>query len=232
MADIKSVWFDVDDTLYDFQKMMRHSLKIALAELLRRVPEGRGRLTIDTMIRIRDTVAQELKSKTTNLEFVRLVSFRRILNHCGVDDDAFAAQLNQLYLRHRYEDIVLFDDVLPTLKGLKQKYILGALSNGNSYPERLGLECYFESVILAQDVEMAKPDPQIFHLAVEKSRCLPEELLYVGDSQADDVAGAKGAGVRVAWINRANAQLQRNIPPPDYEIGRLSMLLEILEIPA
>ena len=232
MADIKSVWFGLDDTVYDFQKVMRHSLKIALAELTRRLPECRGRLSIDTMIRIRDLTAQELKGKTTNLEFVRLMSFRRILDYCGVDDDAFAEQLNQLYLEHRYEDVVLFGDVLPTLEGLKRGYVLGALSNGNSYPKRLGLERYFQFTILVQDVEMEKPDPRIFHLAVEKSRCLPNELLYVGDSQENDVLGGRRAGTRVAWINRTGAELQPHIPRPDYEMSRLSMLLGILEIPA
>jgi 2-haloalkanoic acid dehalogenase type II len=228
MTEIKSVCFDLNGTLYDFLKMMRHSLRITLAELAKRFPECGKKLTIDRMIRIRNRTAQELKGETTNLEEVRLESFKRTLNYCGIDDDEFAGQLNQLYLKHRFEDMVLFDDVLPTLDRLKGRYTLGIMSNGNSYPRKLGLEDYFQFIILAQDVGIEKPDPGIFHLAVEKSGCLPDEFLYVGDSQQDDIIGAKRAGVRIAWFNRTNAQLLPNIPRPDYEISELSTLLKIL----
>ena len=114
------------------------------------------------------------------------------------------------------------------LEQLKQKFTLGIVSNGNSYPETLGVEKYFQFVILAQNVGVEKPDPGIFHLAVERAGCLPDEFLYVGDSQEEDVLGARRAGIRVAWYNRMNAQLQPDIPQPDYEISRLSVLLEIL----
>lgn len=227
--EIKSVCFDLDGTLYDFQKVMRHSLKIVLAELTRRIPECRERLSIDTMIQIRDRTAQELKGKTTNLEEVRLASFKRTLNYCGVNDDDLAEQLNQLYLRHRFEDVVLFDDVPPTLEKLRQRYILGIVSNGNSYPEKIGLERYFQFIVLAQEVGMEKPDPGIFHLAIERAGCLPGEFLYVGDSPENDIIGAKRAGVKVAWFNKTNARLRPEIPRPEYEIGKLSMLLGILD---
>ena len=231
MIEIKSVCFDLDGTLYDFQEVMRHSLRITLAELTRRIPQCGERLSVDEMIQIRDRTAQELKGRITNLEEVRLVSFKRTLDYCGIDDE-LAEELNQLYLKHRFEDVVLFDDVLPTLERLKGRYVLGALSNGNSYPQKLGLESYFQFIILAQEVGMGKPDPGIFHLAVEKAGCLPNELLYVGDSQEEDILGAKRAGIRVAWFNRTNAQVKPNIPHPDYEIDKLSMLLKVLDTPA
>ena len=228
--EIKSICFDLDGTLYDFRKVMEHSLRIALAELTRRIPECKKLLSVDKMIEIRNLTAQELKGKLFDLEEIRLISFKRTLNYCGVDDDEFAEQLNKLYLKHRFEDVQLFDDVVPTLEGLRQKYILGILSNGNSYPETLGVEKYFQFVILAQEMGMEKPDPGLFHLAIGKAGCQPGEFLYVGDSQEDDIAGAKRAGVKVVWFNRTDALLQPGIPRPDYEISKLATLLEILDI--
>ena len=225
---IRSVCFDLDGTLYDFQRVMRHSLKIALAELTRKFPECGKQLTVDKMIQIRNQTAQELRGKVTNLEEVRLISFKRTLNYCGIDDCGFAEHLNRLYLKHRFEDAVLFDDTISTLEGLGKKYILGIMSNGNSYPKTLGLESHFQFIILAQDIGIEKPDPRIFQLAVEKAGCIPDEFLYVGDSQEDDIIGAKKAGVRVAWFNRSNEQLKPGIPQPDYEIGKLRALMSIL----
>jgi len=65
---IKAISFDGDMTLWDFQKVMRHSLAITLAELRRRVPrQAASDLTIDKMIEIRNAVAAELKGKVANL---------------------------------------------------------------------------------------------------------------------------------------------------------------------
>ena len=228
--EIKSVCFDLDGTLYDFLKVMRHSLTIALGEIVRRIPESEKLLSVDKMIEIRNNTAEELKCIVFNLEEIRHISFRRTLNYCGVNDDKFAEQLNQLYLKHRFKDVELFDDVIPTLEKLKHKYTLGILSNGNSYPETLGVDKYFQFVILAQEVGVEKPDPEIFHLAVEKAGCLPDEFLYVGDSQESDIVGAKKAGIKIAWFNRTNVQLRPGIPRPDYEIDRLDALPGILDV--
>jgi hypothetical protein len=72
----KAVSFDGDMTLWDFEKVMRHSLSIALGELRQRAP-GRAttELTIDRMIQIRDMVAAETTETAPNLERVRLRAF-------------------------------------------------------------------------------------------------------------------------------------------------------------
>ena len=70
---IKTISFDGDMTLWDFMKVMRHSLSVTLAELRRRVPGRRSAdLTIDRMIEIRNSVFDELQGKVINLEEVRL----------------------------------------------------------------------------------------------------------------------------------------------------------------
>lgn len=228
--NIKSVCFDLDGTLYDFDEVMRYALKIALGELVNRFPECDNQLSVDKMIQIRNATAHELKGKVINLEEVRLESFRRTLNHCGINDNEFAEHINRLYFKHRFENLKLFDDVIPTLEALKHKHTLGIISNGNSYPKILGLGQYFQFALLAPEVGIDKPDPKIFYLAIQKADCLPEEMLYVGDSQEDDILGGKKAGVKIAWFNRCKEQLKPNIPQPDYEIDKLNMLLDILKV--
>ncbi|MEE8386214.1 MAG: hypothetical protein V3S01_09870, partial [Dehalococcoidia bacterium] len=115
---ITTISFDGDGTLWDFEKVMRHSLDYALAELRDAAPTAARSLTVDTMIAIRNEVARELKGKETNLEKVRLAAFKRTLEHIGVRDDALAARVNGVYLKHRFEDTELFDDVVPTLDAL------------------------------------------------------------------------------------------------------------------
>ena len=227
-SQYKVVGFDLDGTLCDFQNVMRLSLKFTLDKILEKVPECSDFLTIEKMIEIRNQVAEENRGKPINLEETRLRAFRKTLKHCGVVDEEFAVSLNELYLKHRFEDTTLFDEVLSTLERLRQRYLLCVISNGNSYPRKLGLEKYFEFIILSQEVGIQKPDPRIFVLAVHKAGCMSNEFLYVGDSQEDDIVGAGEAGVHVVWLNRKNEVRRLNIPRPDYEITTLSGLLTIL----
>ncbi len=179
------------------------------------------------MIKIRNRVAERLKGKVTDLEEVRLEAFRQTLGYVGRPNAELACLLNQVYLKHRFEDIELFDDVLPTLKALRHRYTLGILSNGNSYPERCGLENMFEFVVFSQDYGIEKPDARIFQIAIEKAGCSEGELLHIGDSLEDDVLGAVNAGIRFVWLNRQRVRNHLGIKI-NYEIPSLSELLQIL----
>lgn len=225
---LTAISFDADDTLWDFHKVMRHALGIALAELQRLVPSAAGELTVEALIAHREQVAAELAGRVVNLEQIRFESFRRTLQHIGVEDDDLAAHLNALYLKHRYEDLELYDDVLPTLDALSQRYRLGILSNGNSYPERVGLDRRFRFVVFAPDHGIAKPDPRLFRVAIERAGCSPNQLLHVGDSLHTDIAGARSAGVRSVWLNRDRRANDTSIQP-DFEIASLTELIDVCE---
>ena len=53
-------------------------------------------------------------------------------------------------------------------------------------------------------------------------------MLHVGDSDVDDVKGAKEAGLAVAWVNRDGRARRADVPAPDFEIRDLSQLPALL----
>jgi putative hydrolase of the HAD superfamily len=71
-------------------------------------------------------------------------------------------------------------------------------------------------------------DPLAMHVALERLGLQPHEVLHVGDSDVDDVKGAKAAGMRVAWVDRDGRSRHRDVPPPDFEIPDLIGLLALL----
>jgi HAD superfamily hydrolase (TIGR01509 family) len=228
-GQIKAISFDGDMTLWDFRKVMRHSLSLVLAELRRRVPGQRtANLTIDRLIEIRNAVATELKGKIVNLEDVRFHAFKRTVEVVGCSDDTLAADLNALYLKHRFENIELYPDVLPCLDALRPGFSIGLLSNGNGYPERCGLPDRFSFVVFSQDVGVEKPDVEIFLAACKQAGCAPCELMHIGDSLETDVAGANGAGALSVWLNRDAKRNDSDIVP-DHEIRSLTELADIVK---
>ena len=129
------------------------------------------KLTIDEMIAIRDRLAEEVKGEIWSLLEIRRRAFERTLEHVGHPDKDLAAHLNTVYRKHRFEDIELYPDVIPTFDALAPHFKLGLLSNGNTYPERCGLDGRFAFVIFSQDVQVEKPDPKIFQITAERAGC-------------------------------------------------------------
>jgi len=76
MSGIRAVSFDGDGTLWDYDKVVCHSLQHALIELRKLDPNAAAMLDVEKMIGARDGVAKILKGRVTNLEEVRLEAFR------------------------------------------------------------------------------------------------------------------------------------------------------------
>ena len=226
--EISAISFDGDMTLWDFHQVMRHSLKHTLMVLQKQRPTARVlNLTIDEMIAIREQFAEAVKGKIWNLEEIRRRAFERTLEYVGCPDKDLAAHLNAIYRKHRFEDIELYPDVVPTFDMLAPHFKLGLLSNGNTYPERCGLDGRFDFVVFAQDVQVEKPDPKIFHITAERAGCELAEMLHVGDSLKNDVAGARNVGAPSVWLNREGTSNDTKVQP-DYEVASLAEIPEIL----
>ena len=103
----------------------------------------------------------------------------------------------------------IYDDALPALEALASRDLpLAVISN---WDERLRpllqqfqLDRYFETIVVSCEVGFAKPSPVIFEHAAKKLGIVPEQILHVGDSAEEDVAGAKAADVRALLIDRDN----------------------------
>ena len=228
--NISVISFDGDMTLWDFLKVMRHSLEHTLTELQKHVPTQRAlQLTIDEMVYIRNQFADEVKGRIWNLEDIRKKAFERTLEYVGYPDKELAAHLNTIYLKHRFGDIELYPDVIPTFDALAPHFRLGLLSNGNTYPERCGLEARFAFVVFSQDVQVEKPHPKIFEITAQQADCEFSQMLHVGDSLVNDVAGAQNVGISAVWLNREGVKNDTEIRP-DYEISSLIEITTILGV--
>ena len=113
-----------------------------------------------------------------------------------------------------------------TLEALAGRgYRLGVVSNSNGHVrkllERAGLARFLEAIVDSAEVQIEKPDPRIFSLAVEALGLEPAACAYVGDIYDIDVVGARAAGLRPILIGRCPA------PEPVERVARLEELLSI-----
>lgn len=225
---IEGVVFDGDQTLWDFQMLMRRALAATLDYLrdLRPGPATDG-LTVETLIADRAAIEADPVSAEMRLEDLRLAAFARTVIRIGPRDHRLAASLNEYYLERRFTDVTLFDDVVPVLTELRTTMPLGLLSNGNGYPERSGLTGMFTVVVFSDDYGIRKPDRRLFDIAAERIAVPADRLVMVGDSLIHDVAGAQNAGWLGFWLNRDRHECVGDVHA-DAELASLYDLPEAL----
>jgi putative hydrolase of the HAD superfamily len=151
----------------------------------------------------------------------------------GVEDAPLAEELSALFGQERRARRFVFPDTAPALRGLRADYHMGLVTNGapDLQREKLvhsGLEPFFDAILVSGEVNVGKPDPRIFMLALERLGARPEEAAMVGDSPARDIAGAQRAGVRAVMIKRPGLQRDLAGIAPDAEIATLDQLRAVL----
>jgi HAD superfamily hydrolase (TIGR01549 family) len=122
------------------------------------------------------------------------------------------------------KEVVLYPDTLETLETLRERgYLLGIISNTHwRWPEerRRSMEIYFDVITLSYEHGFAKPHPSIFQATLDKLGVRADRCLYVGDNPTMDVQGARGAGLKTAFVRRDEEEADSDI-----QIDQLSELL-------
>ena len=115
------------------------------------------------------------------------------------------------------------------------RYLLGIITNGEGdYQEgkvrALGLRRWIPDshIIISGRVGIEKPAEQIFRIAQERLGTRPQEMVFVGDSLYNDIAGAKLAGWHQIWINRRGLEPGPDQPKADVEVRPEQELGQVL----
>lgn len=131
-----------------------------------------------------------------------LVHFRAMLADLGISDDEFARVGPEVKRAHDQQH--LWSHVIPgTVEGLaalqRAGYFVACISNADGTVEqllaRVGLTPHLAFVVDSGVVKIEKPNPRIFHIALEQSGLTAAESYYVGDLWPVDVVGARNAGL-------------------------------------
>jgi 2-haloalkanoic acid dehalogenase type II len=154
--------------------------------------------------------------------------FERAFADLGIDADAVAAY-------EAFHDTlargVAYPDSEPALRALAPHYKLAVVSNADDDHLKRALAANglpVELVLSSEAARSYKPRRPIFRQAAKLLGEHIHDVLYVGDSPQMDVLGARHAGMRTAWVNRAGVSLPAGMPKPDYEVRDLMELVHAL----
>lgn len=118
-----------------------------------------------------------------------------------------------------------FEDAAPALTALRARGLtLVCVSNWDvslgEVLDRCGLGGALDGVLSSAGAGSRKPDPAIFSVALELARCAPSEALHVGDTEDEDVAGARAAGIPCLLLDREGAGEISSLAEIEEHLGR------------
>ena len=219
--------FDADGTLFDYDTAERTALERSFHDIgipfepayLATYRRINGQIWID--FEARKITAERLKSRRFELLFSELQQ--------SVDAKAFSDQ----YLLRLSEATYLIDGAEVLVKHLASSYQIGIITNGLTRVQRPRFKAsavapYIDTMIISEELGVAKPDPRIFDAAFEKMQYPSRaNVLMIGDSLTSDMQGGHDYGIDTCWFNPNNTE---NTFPfqPTYEIRKLSEMFNFL----
>jgi putative hydrolase of the HAD superfamily len=227
----KSLFFDLDDTLWD----TTCNNKECLEEIFADYAFDRHYDSFDSFYQVYMPHNVMLWKKYRNHEIDRqtliLERFLYVLRPMGIEDHAYVLNLNHDFLQRTASKTKLVPGAIDLLDYLQPFYRLFILSNGFREIQVLKLQnshlaSFFEKVILSEDANIQKPHKEIFDFALQNTNSRRNESLMIGDCLEADIEGAFHAKIDQLWYNPENKPFKRIVPT--YQVRTLSEIEKIL----
>jgi putative hydrolase of the HAD superfamily len=113
----------------------------------------------------------------------------------------------------------------------KQGYLLGIISNGRGEfqahaIEGLGIQDYFDVILISEFEQIRKPEAEIFHRAAQRLGVIHQDCVFVGDNPEADIIGAKNAGMKVIWKRNLSWQESKEADAIVDELHEIPVILQ------
>ena len=203
----KHVFFDLDRTLWDFDA----SAEVAFERIYEKYDlKSLGIPSAHEFHEVYHPLNEQLwvlyRSDQITKDELNRIRFLKPLEHYGIHDVDLADHLSEDYVYWSPRIVRLVPGTMELLDYLKPKYHLHLITNGFQEVQHTklsgsGLEPYFETLTVSEEVGVKKPNPEIFRYALKKAGATAEESLVIGDEMAVDIDGARAAGIDQILFN-------------------------------
>jgi putative hydrolase of the HAD superfamily len=197
MPVYKHLFFDLDNTLWDFDLNSWHALREVYNGY--GLPDGAYQQFNEAYNRHNDRLWEEYRQHRITKQELASSRFNLTFGELGISG-IDGAEFNRLYLEEMPVQTRLCDGVREILERLVFRYSLHIITNGfievqYKKLESSGLRRYFKNVFISEEIKYPKPSPEIFHHALKSSNARKRESLMIGDSWEVDVLGALRSGI-------------------------------------
>ena len=231
MKAYRHIFFDLDHTLWDFEKNANETLRTLFDRHdFARFNTFKVEEFISAYSDINHALWRLYQSNKITQQQLRDVRFVRTLTRLGVSEIDIPATISAEFTSILPLKSAVFPYTHDVLDYLKPNYRIHLITNGFNDIQGIKLASsnlthYFEEIITSEHSGHLKPDPRMFRHALERTGATAAESLMIGDNLECDVLGAYNAGIDQVYFN---PDKRRHFNQITHEISCLSELKEIL----
>ncbi|MCG1035719.1 YjjG family noncanonical pyrimidine nucleotidase [Polaribacter sargassicola] len=213
MNNIKHVFFDLDHTLWDFEKNSDLTFQKVFEV-------NKINVDMSTFLKVYKPINidfwklyREDKVTKDQLRYGRLKNTFDAINYF-ISDETINLIANE-YIDYLPDFNYLFDGATELLDYLKSKYQLHIITNGfnevqNKKMKNSNIYNYFNQVITSESVGVKKPNPKVFTHALNLAKANVNNSIMVGDNIEADINGALNIGMKAIHCNFNNVTLKES----------------------
>ena len=227
--NIKHIFFDLDDTLWDFEKNSSAVLQNLFIEFdLQTKLNTSFNLFFYHYKLINTSLWQQYYKKQITKEYLRNNRFNEAFKYFKYDNYDLNLLVTEAYLSRSPHGKILKENCIEVLDFLKPNYNLHIITNGFKEVQNIKIDAcnighYFTSIIISEEHNLTKPDKQLFTLAQTINNTISTECIMIGDNYDADVLGAKNAGWQSIWLNESVTSNEPN------QIKNLKQLIQFFK---
>ena len=204
MNHINDIFWDLDHTLWDFDKNSDLTFFKILNENTIKVDVSSFLKTYHPINRKYWELYRLNKVSKAHLRFHRLSDTFKEL--CVEVSDIQINKLSIDYINHLSDFNNLIPNAITVLENFHSNYSMHIITNGfkevqRKKLEKSGLSKYFKTITISEDVGFKKPSKEIFLQAVIKANAIIENSVMIGDNFNADIIGAKSVGMKAIYYN-------------------------------
>ncbi|MCB4807732.1 YjjG family noncanonical pyrimidine nucleotidase [Tamlana sp. 62-3] len=223
LKGITDVFFDLDHTLWDFDK----NSALTFQKIFKT-----NQITVSFDAFITEYVPinehywklfREGKVEKEALRFGRLNDAFKAVNYSVEAKTIY--KLSEDYITYLSSFNYLFENTFEILKYLQTHYTLHIITNGFDKVQQKKLvnsniHNFFKTVTNSETVGVKKPDPKIFNYAMQIANCNGQQSVMIGDNFEADILGAQAVGMEAIYFNKADINQRNNL-------NRVNNLIEL-----
>jgi putative hydrolase of the HAD superfamily len=208
---IQHIFFDLDNTLWDH----RRNAYLTLKEIFEREAIS-DKFNLDfeefhtEYFTINERLWEQIRDGEIDKDYLRKHRFYDTFLFFGIDDFELSETFENQFLDEilNYNDLV--EGAFELLEYLSDKgYKMHILSNGfkevtQRKCEISGIKNYFQTITSADEIDIRKPQPEVYDYALKKAGAKIEESMMIGDDWIADVEGGKSFGLEVVFLDVFN----------------------------
>lgn len=230
MKDVEHIFFDLDHTLWDFEKNSSETLSEIFHEFeLQQFVNNKERF-LATYQTVNGQYWKKYRDGVIDKQTVRFGRFADTLNRFNVPDAEILGQkIGDEYVKRGPHKTHLFEDTHETLTYLKSRYELHIITNGFKEVQSIkmagsDLNQYFQVILCSEDVGVNKPNKKVFHKALDLATGTASNSLMIGDNLEADILGAQKVGIRTILFD-PKKEHQTSVTPIIHYLKDLQNLL-------